>query len=137
MRQTSLLAYDTIKQNNLLSKMQLTAYELLIRHGAATAKELARFAEENPGIIGRMDSDSLHKRMSELKRLGAVVESGVRDCRITGRQAIVWELSGKLPQRPEPRKSRVIWLTEDAIRRFSTKPLSFIKSIRFREDTKS
>ena len=40
-------------------------------------------------------------RFTELRRLGVIKEVGVRQCKISGRRSIVWDLTDSLPVYPE------------------------------------
>ena len=52
------------------------------------------------------------KRISELAARGVVYEKGVRECRVTGRQVIEWDMTGNLPKDVEtpitPKQKKVI-----------------------------
>ncbi len=91
---TSLQAYDYIRQNGLLSHMRLRVYEDLLTNGPSTAAEVtARL------LTPTMGNPSFHRRLSELEELGIVYRVKVRECRLTGHLAEVWEIvPGALPQ---------------------------------------
>lgn len=97
MRETSEYAYLQIKEEGLLSKMRLQVYEYLYFNGPATGTEINL---DMRGIEGR---DNYHKRLSELRDLGVVKEVGKRKCRVTGRQAIEWDVTNELPEKSKPR----------------------------------
>lgn len=108
-RQTSLDAYQQITKNNLLSKMRYAAYDLLYRHGPATANELIKEATkesesyENKRTIHR----SLHKRLTELVQRGVATETQERECRITGRRVIEFDVTANLPKEPPKKKTKL------------------------------
>lgn len=56
--------------------------ERLKELGQATANEVAA------------GNESIRKRARECERMGLIRECGVRACSVTGKQAIVWEVSG-------------------------------------------
>lgn len=90
MRKTSLDAYREIKSKGLLPKARMVVLDSLIEMGRpATANELVWIK----GVHGAW------KRLSELRRMGVVRESGTAKCPITGKSAIVWEPTGSLPLR--------------------------------------
>ncbi len=86
-RQTSIEAYQTIRESGLLSRRRLEAYDILFNHGPMTAQELDRKA----GSVG------LWKRLSELEAVGVVATVGERDCKVTNMNAILWDVTDKLP----------------------------------------
>ena len=45
-------------------------------------------------------------RLSELERKGCVYVQSKRKCKITGNTAISWDVSGRLPMKPEPRVTK-------------------------------
>lgn len=105
-RRTSVLAYQQIKELGLLSKRRFEAYRELFTHGPATASELIRkvirSGGESPPII-----KSLHKRLSDLVRLGVAYEVQERKCKVTGRVVIEFDVTEKLPTKPEKRLSKL------------------------------
>ena len=79
-------AWNSVQQ--FLGLMQRRAYQHLYHNGPATAKELGR---------DRKDAGwGFSKRLSELERLGLVVEFPKRECHVTGRNAIVWDVTSKV-----------------------------------------
>lgn len=92
---TSREAYERIKTEGLLSQLRFEVYEALFDHGPATAGELwDRF------FNGRQRS-SVSARMRELERFGVIRERCTRACGLTGKTAIVWEITGDLPRSVE------------------------------------
>lgn len=102
---TSVAAYRHLVSSGILGETQLKAWWFLASEGPCTGRELSRVAGK----------DGLWKRISELKSLGLAKETGVRQCRITGMNAIVW--AATIPQgqltRPDPKteRSSIYWLT--------------------------
>lgn len=92
-RQTSIDVYTKIKSEGLLSRMRWLAYEALYLNGPLTGKELDQ-------LLG---TDSAHKRLSELKTLGVIDDSGerIRACRISGENVIEWDVTTNLPIKGE------------------------------------
>lgn len=90
-RDTSIEAYNTIKNNGLLSERRFQVYEVLFAHGPATAMELRRFFPK-----GFVDSQ-IRARLNELRQLGCARESKERPCSVTGMNVIEWEVTDKLP----------------------------------------
>lgn len=97
MRPTSLKAYEEIKRDGTLSTRRLQALEGLVKHEPCTAMELSHWM----GVPG------LWKRLSELERFGVARPAGVKFCKITGKHAISWEVTGLKPEgRPSRPKKR-------------------------------
>ena len=90
-RQTSIDCYNIIKSNSLLSKRRLEVYEALIKLAPCTATELQKSMDFDNG--GR----DCMKRISELIDLGVIYEKRERNCSITGKNVIEWDLTDKLP----------------------------------------
>lgn len=87
-RQTSIQAYDHIRQNGLLSKKRLEVYAWLFEHGPATAGRLAA------GIHGNRNNTAT--RLTELRNMGVVQEVG-EATEITGETVILWDVTAALP----------------------------------------
>ena len=92
-RQTSIDCYNNIKANGLLSKRRFEVYEALIKISPCTATELQNSMDFNNG--GR----DCMKRISELRDLGGIYERRERNCSITGKMVIEWDLTDKLPSK--------------------------------------
>jgi hypothetical protein len=90
-RQTSIDCYNQIKEEGLLSKRRLQAFEALLKIAPCTATELQKSMNYNDG--GR---DCI-KRLSELRDLGVIYEKTERICSVTGRNVIEWDLTDNLP----------------------------------------
>jgi len=94
MRSTSLTAYQQIKAERLLPRMQFQVYKVLHKRGPMTGNELNH-------VIFHF---SAHRRLSELKRLGVIEEAGIRRDRISGRNALVWRTVKKALPKNRRRK---------------------------------
>lgn len=88
MRATSRTAYEEIVAEGLLPQRQLEVYMALYHAPMSTGQELAK---QIPGAW---------KRLPELRRMGLVVEHETKVCSVTGRKAICWICTSKLPDRP-------------------------------------
>lgn len=98
-RQSSIEAYNDIKNNGLLSKRRLEVYIALYENGPCTTNELLKkmtFLEKN-------NNPSVHVRLNELKHLTVVREIGTTICSITNRTVILWEVTNNLPIKLEKR----------------------------------
>lgn len=94
-RQTSIDCYNQIKAQGLLSKRRFEVYEKLLTVAPCTASELQKSMDYNNG--GR----DCMKRLSELRDLGTIYEKRERKCNVTGKIVIEWDLTDKLPNKPE------------------------------------
>jgi len=83
MRQTSLQAYQELKDSGKLGERQLLVYEAIKRLKCATDTEITKF-------MGFSDPNRIRPRRNELVRFGLVEEKERRNCNITNRKAIVW-----------------------------------------------
>jgi|TARA_Y100001963_G_C6703028_1_gene410467 hypothetical protein len=90
-RQTSIDCYNKIKQEGLLSKRRLEVYEALLSSAPCTSTEAIRNAKTTFGIFG------VSSRFTELRDLGVIYERGEKQCSITGRNVIEWDLTDRLP----------------------------------------
>jgi len=88
-RQTSIECYNKIKAEGLLSKQRLAVYSSLLKIGKpSTARE----------VYSTMNVEKQEAtRFTELRNLGVIYEVGNRKCSITGRTAIEWDLTDRLP----------------------------------------
>lgn len=97
MRQTSLIAYQHLKDNELLSKARWKVYDLLFRHGPCTSGEL--FQKDPRSVV----KGSICARMTELEAAGVVKSVGEKECQLTGMTATVWDVTDLDTPRPIPR----------------------------------
>tara|TARA_R110000824_G_scaffold10380_9_gene45885 strand:- start:72 stop:491 length:420 start_codon:yes stop_codon:yes gene_type:complete len=111
-RQTSIECFNKIKQEGLLSKRRLEVYEALYTSAPCTSSEAIRNAKTTFGVFG------VSSRFTELRDLGVIYEKGEKQCTITGRNVIEWDLTDKLPvnfkNKNKTKKQRI----DDAINSF-------------------
>jgi predicted transcriptional regulator len=88
-RQTSIDCFNQIKANGLLSKQRFEVYLALLNLGKpSTTRE----------VYATMNVDKQEAtRFTELRNLGVIYEKSTRKCNITGKTAIEWDLTDKLP----------------------------------------
>lgn len=116
-RETSIETYNAIKREGLLSKRRWEAYNLLFQHGPMTANELMDVAERTKQA-NHIVMETLSKRMSELRKMGAIKEVGERSCKITGRNCIEWDVTKNKPTKynpPETNTHKIIRLEKELI----------------------
>lgn len=82
MRKTSLAALKKLKATRSLGKLYTLTLDTLAAKGPLTGQELDRAAKHK----------GLWKRLSELKAMGLIEEVEVRECKVTGRKALTWEV---------------------------------------------
>ncbi len=96
-RRTSRKVYEQIKQEGLLSERRMEVYRCVFLHGPLTAMEAFEKLKLNTNQSGRF---------TELREMGVLTELGSRKCSITGREAIIWEVTNKLPKNVKTRLSK-------------------------------
>lgn len=104
MRTTSIRVYREIKESGLLSRMRWRVYRVVFKHGPLTAHEL-----DTHLAAPEETKTSYHKRLSELERVGVCRVVGERPCTITGRSALLWDVTDNLPTKytkPQTRADR-------------------------------
>jgi hypothetical protein len=90
-RQTSIECYNEIRANGLLSKRRFEVYEALLSSAPCTSSEAIRNAKTTFGVFG------VSSRFTELRDLGVIYEVRTRECTVTGRNVIEWDLTDRLP----------------------------------------
>jgi hypothetical protein len=93
-RDTSIMAYNQIRESGLLTKLRWQVYECLFQHGPLGQNELL-IELGTP----HFKKDSIKPRFAELEKFGVIREVGKRPCRITGREVIIWDVTSNLPQK--------------------------------------
>lgn len=88
-KKTSTETWDLLLKNGRINERRANVVGAMRRlRKAATAQEIAKEAD---------DVRSGHKRLSELRALGLVVEDEPRDCAVTGKRATTWRLVDSPP----------------------------------------
>lgn len=88
-RQTSINCFNQINAQGLLSKQRFEVYSALLKIGKpSTTREV--YATMN---VVKQEAT----RFTELRNIGVIYEVRNRKCNITGRTAIEWDLTDKLP----------------------------------------
>ena len=95
-RQTSIDCYNQIKAQGLLSKLRLATHYAMLYASPCTAGELQSYIDNN-----QIKVKHAWKLLSQLRDLGVVYEKHERKCNVTGRLVIEWDLTDKLPIKPE------------------------------------
>ena len=100
MRQTSIQCYHQIKQSGLLTEIRLKVMKGVVDIAPCTATELEKHMNIHHGMKGTW------KVLSWLREAGVVYEVGTRDCKITGRNVIEWNITGNMPVKPKKKNKR-------------------------------
>ena len=100
-RQTSIDCYHQIKAEGLLSKMRMMYFEAVYENSPCTGAE-AFDAIERAGKLTKKSSRLERTRFTELRDMGVIKEVGTRPCKISGRNALVFDLTDNLPTKLEP-----------------------------------
>lgn len=90
-RRTSIDVYNKIKEDGLLSKLRFEVYEILFKYGPLTQMELCK---KTNGV--RQDRTYM-PRFAELKNMGVLEDIGTKECSITGREVLLWDVTNRLP----------------------------------------
>ena len=91
-RQTSIDCYNEIKEKGLLSNMRFKVYEAILRKAPCTSGEAFATMTTKENQISQSRA-----RFTELRELGVIYEKGEKQCSITGRNVIEWDLTDRLP----------------------------------------
>lgn len=94
MRQTSIEAYNFIKFNNILSERRWQVYDVVFHHGPMTSAEAFVILNRLYPIKNLTQSRA---RFTELRDMGAFYEVKVRQCSVSGMQAIEWDVTNRIP----------------------------------------
>lgn len=107
MRKTSIETFRKIESEGLLSKLRFRVYEILFERGPLTQGQV----REISGIAHQ----SITPRFAELEKLGVIETTREVRCPVSGRQALLWDVTDRLPQKPK--QKTVLQKLEDQIRR--------------------
>jgi hypothetical protein len=92
-RSTSIAVYRQIESEGLLSPVRWDVYKTLFHHGPLTQMETCRL------IKGIRQDRTYMPRFAELIRMGVLQEIGEKQCSITGRIVILWDVTNQLPRK--------------------------------------
>ena len=109
-RQTSIDCYNEIKENQLLSKKRFEVFEAILKTAPCTSGEAFSTMTTKENQISQSRA-----RFTELRELGVIYEKDVRKCRITNRNVIEWDLTGRLPKDVKLSKNNKKTRSENAV----------------------
>lgn len=99
-RKTSIEAYNTIKDNGLLSERRWQVYDILFRNGPMTGGEVFQLMKKQYSVMAPTNSN-VTTRLGELRNMGAAQELGRRVCTVSGMTVILWDVTDRLPVKLE------------------------------------
>jgi len=102
-QQTSIECYNKIKESGLLARCKMEAYTALWHTRPATAAEAYDWHIRKYGGVPNLNL--FRSRFTMLKDEDVIEEVGERNCRITGMNVIVWDVTDRLPKKPQRKKS--------------------------------
>lgn len=119
MRTTSLAAWEEVNRTGVVSRMRKVVYNELYLHGPLTGTELDQRLASDGG------RGHYHKRLSELREMGLVVEVGERPCSVSGKTAVAWDVTSNMPVglTRAPKKSRAQLEHENVVLRAQVEKL--------------
>lgn len=99
-RETSVEAYNTIRDKGMLSKRRWEAYDGLYKYGPCTGNELLRkIINQENGYHAVRTQTNIITRLSELRDMGCVKELGDTTCSVTKMKVILWDVTNNLPKK--------------------------------------
>jgi len=110
-RNTSIKAYNEIMSEGLLGKRQMQVYSTLYAIGPATAAEVSE--ADTGSFTNPSKGDNSHARLSELTEMGSVEQVGQKKCSITGREAILWDVTSAIPKKYVKKPTKLALLEQD------------------------
>ena len=103
-RKTSIMAYNQIREDRLLSQKRLRVYEILFKHGPLTG---AQVSEQYKQLYNTSKySETIRNRLTELVKMNIVDELGITECPISKRKVILYDVNSNLPSKMPARKTR-------------------------------
>ncbi len=100
MRETSLLAFEELKEEGKLGDRQV-----LILHALMMQKDHGLTDWEITSLLQQHDPNMVRPRRRELVRLRLVVDAGVRECSVTKKRVHFWKVAEQMPEKLEIPKS--------------------------------
>lgn len=102
-RQTSIEAFNTIKEKGLLSEKRFRVYAILFEFGPLIGSEVSKIYKAGYGQGS--NSETVRNRLTELRNLGCIKEVGFAIDPITGMNVIKWDVTARLPMKlDKPKK---------------------------------
>jgi len=93
MRQTSIDAYNSIRDSGALGTLRWKVYDYIFNHGPVSMMEANLALNDD-----KYSNGSYTSRFAELRHAGVIHEVGKHKCPHTGRTATLWDVTGRLPR---------------------------------------
>lgn len=94
-RETSIEAYREIERSGLLSLRRWQVYKIVFENGPMTGLQVIKKFREEARVFS--NSGTVNTRLSELRDRKVVREIGKTVCPVSGRVAILWDVTKALP----------------------------------------
>lgn len=101
-RNTSIDAYQELRESGKLGRLRWTVYDHLFSCGPATGQECFKALKLETNQSGRF---------TELRDMGLIKEVGTLVCRVTGREVIGWDVtdrSAPVERKPAPSREAIL-----------------------------
>ena len=98
-RETSIAVYHEIEATGLLSRKRSEVLKIIAENGPLTGAQVSRLHGQIHGT--NTVSETVRNRITELCDYGVVEEKDKGPCPITGREVIIWDLTGNMPVKPK------------------------------------
>ena len=103
-RRTSIMVYNQILNNGLLSEKRMQVYQIIYDKGQLTGSQVAEiFKSKHPSS---QHSESIRNRITELVKQGAVEIVGTAPCPITKNTVSLFETTDNLPVKIEKKMTK-------------------------------
>lgn len=118
-RETSIEAYQKIKEEGLLSKRRLELYEYVFENGPCTARAAVKELSKKLGQEVAISFSSYAARFSELRDAGVFSEVGETIDTETKHKVILWDVTKNLPVKlNKPRRIDYRQILRDVYKNF-------------------
>jgi len=109
-RQTSIEAYNFIKENGSLGVKRWEVYDVLFKHGPLSASEIYNILKKQNEhkFVSKISLPNWNTRarLTELREMGVAIERGIKVCSVSGRNVILWDVTKNLPKKLDKDKSK-------------------------------
>jgi hypothetical protein len=120
-RRTSADAYRTIEENGLLGHMMFQVYKILFTYGPMTAGEVFQMGLDLK-VWNKAVKGGICARLTDLRDRQVACEVGERECQLSGMRTILWDVTEKLPVKPDRRLTKL-----EKYRKLNRKLLTFLR----------
>jgi hypothetical protein len=98
-RETSIEAYNRVKESGYVGRKQKEVYHVVFYYGPMTSAECyAKMRELWPSqYLGITVLTQSRARFTELREMGLLQEVGKRKCKVTRNTVLVWDVTNRFP----------------------------------------